>query len=90
VRGNSQVPSIDELRRRVGDYDRQQVKIWRKMTPARRLEVAGQMYSFALQVIRVQEKQRHPDLDPETFNWRVIRRLHGNKRLGRPDATTSS
>jgi hypothetical protein len=52
--------------------------------------VAGQMYSFALQVIRVQEKQRHPDLDPETFNWRVIRRLHGNKRLGRPDATTSS
>jgi hypothetical protein len=73
--------SLEELRRRIGSYDPQQVKIWRAMTPARRLDVACQMYSFALGAIRVQERKRHPDLTQEELNWRVIRRLHGNDIL---------
>jgi hypothetical protein len=82
--------SLDELRRRIGGYDPQQVKIWRAMTPARRIAVACQMYSFALGAIRVQERKRHPDLSQEELNWRVIRRLHGNQKLGILDATPSS
>lgn len=81
MRDESPSLSLEELRRRIGGYDPQQVKIWREMTPARRLDVACQMYSFALQAIRVQERQRHPDLTQEELNWRVIRRLHGNDIL---------
>jgi len=60
-----------------------QVAAWRAMTPARRLELAFQSYQFALGVVRLTERQRHPDLSPEELDWCVTRRMQGNPRLGR-------
>lgn len=75
--------AIEQLRRRIGVYDRQQILIWQRMSPVERLEVAFQAYQFALETIRLTERQRHPDLSEEDFKWRVIRRMQGNQRLGR-------
>jgi hypothetical protein len=53
------------------------------MSPARRLELAFQAYQFALDTVRLTERQRHPDLSPDELAWRVTRRMQGNPRLGR-------
>jgi hypothetical protein len=53
------------------------------MTPARRLEIACQAYQFALDIIRLREKEAHPDLTPLELAWRVTRRMQGNPRLGK-------
>ena len=63
--------------------DPRQVAIWREMSPARRLDIVGQLYHLALEMVRTTERQRHPDLSPEEFRWRVIRRMHGDLSLGR-------
>lgn len=75
--------SIDHLRRRIGVYDRQQILIWQRMSPVERLEVAFQAYQFALETVRLTERQRHPDLSEQDFRWRIIRRMQGDQRLGR-------
>jgi hypothetical protein len=74
---------VERLRQRLGSYDPRQVAIWREMSPVRRLDLVGQMYRFALETVRTAERQRHPDLSPEEFKWRVIRRMHGDLSLGR-------
>ena len=56
---------------------------WQKMTPAERLAVAFQAYPFALDAVRVTERQRQLNLSEEEFNWRVTRRMQGNQSLGR-------
>jgi hypothetical protein len=61
----------------------QQIAAWRAMTPARRLELACQSYQFALDVVRLTERQRHPELSPAELAWRVTRRMQGNPGLGR-------
>ena len=53
------------------------------MSPARRLEMACQAYQFALDILRLTERQRHPNLSPDELAWRVTRRMQGNPRLGR-------
>jgi hypothetical protein len=53
------------------------------MTPARRLEIAFQAYQFVLDIVRLTERQRHPDLSPEELAWRVTRRMQGDPGLGR-------
>jgi hypothetical protein len=53
------------------------------MTPARRLELAFQAYQFALDAVRLTERQRHPDLSTEEMAWRVTRRMQGDPKLGR-------
>ncbi len=79
--------SVEQLQQRLGVYDRQQILIWQRMSPVERLEVAFQAYHFALEAVRLTERQRYPDLPEEEFKWRVIRRMQGNQRLGRkPDA----
>ena len=75
----------DQLRDRLGRLDRQQIIAWQKMTPAERLAVAFQAYQFALDAVRVTERQRHPGLSEEEFNWRVTRRMQGDQSLGRGD-----
>ena len=72
--------SLDE---RLGTLDKRQIMIWRAMTPARRLEIAFQAYQFALDVVRLTERQRHPELSPEELAWRVTRRMQGDLKLGR-------
>ena len=74
---------IEALRRRLGRLDPHQIMTWRAMSPARRLELAFQAYQFALDVVRLTERQRHPDLSPDDLAWRVTRRMQGNPRLGR-------
>jgi len=75
--------TITQLNNRLGGYDRQQILIWQRMSPAERLAVADQAYHFALEVVRLTERQRHPDLTEEELQWRIIRRMQGNQRLGR-------
>jgi hypothetical protein len=75
--------AITQLNNRLGVYDRQQILIWQRMSPAERLAVADQAYHFALEVVRLTERQRHPDLTEEELQWRIIRRMQGNQRLGR-------
>jgi hypothetical protein len=70
--------------------DRTQVEIWRKMTPARRLEIAFQAYQFVLDAVRVTEHKKYPDLSPEELAWRVTRRIQGNLKLGRSSDGSSS
>ncbi len=75
--------AVEALSRRLGRLDPRQVAIWRAMGPARRLELAFQAYQFALDAVRLTERQRHPDLPPDELAWRVTRRMQGNPRLGR-------
>lgn len=70
------LPSLDPL-------DERQVAAWRTMSPARRLELAFQSYQFALDVLRLTEKKKHPDLSGESLDWRVTRRMQGDPHLGR-------
>jgi len=72
--------SLDE---RLGILDKRQIMIWRAMTPARRLEIAFQAYQFAIEIVRLTERRRHPELSPEELAWRVTRRMQGDPRLGR-------
>ena len=74
---------IEALRRRLGRLDPHQIMAWRAMSPARRLELAFQAYQFVLDVVRLTERQRHPDLSPDDLAWRVTRRMQGNPSLGR-------
>lgn len=74
---------IGQLNQRIGVYDRQQILIWQQMSAVERLEIAFQAYQFALEAVRLTERQRHPNLSEEEFKWRVIRRMQGNQQLGR-------
>jgi hypothetical protein len=75
--------AVETLRQRLNPLDRRQVAAWRQMSPARRLEMAFQAYQFALDVVRLTERRRHPELSPEELNWRVTRRMQGDPTLGK-------
>lgn len=74
---------IERLHERIGRLDRRQIIAWQKMSPAERLDIAFQAYQFALEAVRLTERQHHPDLPEVEFNWRVTRRMQGNQKLGR-------
>ncbi len=74
---------LESLRRKIGRPDPHQITIWREMSPARRLEIAFQAYQFALDSVRANERQRHPDLSPEDLAWHVTRRMQGDPHLGK-------
>ena len=74
---------ITKLSDRIGRYDRRQILIWRQMSLVERLAVADQAYHFALEAVRVTERERFPELPEDEFNWRVVRRMQGDQRLGR-------
>jgi hypothetical protein len=76
------IDSIEQLQNRLGRFEPQQIAAWRRMTPAERLAVAFEAYQFALEVVRLTERQRHPHLSENEFNWRVTRRMQGNQKLG--------
>jgi hypothetical protein len=78
-----QEDAVEALRRRLGRLDPRQIAAWQAMSPARRLEIAFQAYQFALDAVRLTERQNHPHLSAEELAWRVTRRLQGNYRLGR-------
>ncbi len=75
--------TVEALRQRLGRLHPRQVAAWQAMSPARRLEMAFQAYQFALDAVRLTERQNHPNLSPEELVWRVARRMQGNPRLGR-------
>lgn len=59
--------AIEALRQRLGSLDPHQVKAWRAMSPARCLDLAFQAYQFAVDAMRLTERQCHPDRSPR--NW---------------------
>ncbi len=75
--------AVEELNQRLGALSPHQIRAWQAMTPARRLEIACQAYQFALDIIRLREKEAHPDLTPTELAWRVTRRMQGNPHLGK-------
>ena len=85
---HSQEDKIEQLRKRLGKLDPRQIAAWRAMTPAQRLDLACQAYQFALDVVRLTERQNHPDLSPEELAWRVTRRMQGDRSLGRENDRT--
>jgi hypothetical protein len=86
----SQQDALEQLQQRIGVNDRQQVLIWQRMSPVQRLEIAFQAYCLALEAVWLTERQRYPDLPAEEFNWRVIRRMQGNQKLGKEKDGQSS
>lgn len=74
---------IKNLRQRIGTINHKQIVIWQQMSPIQRLEIAFQAYQFAIEAVRVTERQRHPNLSKEEFNWRVTRRMQRNQKLGK-------
>ena len=81
--GSVEKEPIESLLRRLGKPDQRQVQAWRAMTPARRLEIAFQLYQFALEVVRVTERRRYTHLSADELAWRVTRRMQGDPTLGR-------
>jgi hypothetical protein len=73
----------EQLHQRIGKLSKEQIIAWQQMSAAERLAIAFQAYQFALEAVRLTERQRHPDLSTELFNWRVVRRMQGNQKLGR-------
>lgn len=82
-KGTDAIVTAESLHRRLGRPDPRQIAAWRAMSPPRRLEIAFQAYQFALDTVRLTERQRHPDLSPDKLAWRVTRRMQGNPKLGR-------
>ena len=80
--------TIEAWRLRIGKLDPRQIAAWRAMTPAQRLDLACQAYQFALDVVRLTERQNHPDLSPEELAWRVTRRMQEDRSLGRENDRT--
>jgi hypothetical protein len=75
--------AVEALNRRLGTLEPEQIAAWRRMSPARRLELAFQAYQFTLDIVRLTERQRHPNLPPDELAWRVTRRMQGDPTLGR-------
>lgn len=75
--------SVETLRRRLGRLEPQQIAAWRAMGPIGRLDLAFQLYQFALDTVRLTERQRHPDLSADELAWRVTRRMQGDPDLGK-------
>ena len=75
--------AVEQLRQRLTPLDPRQVAAWRQMTPAKRLDVAFQAYQFALDIVRLTERRRHPHLSPDELDWRITRRMQGNPHLGK-------
>ena len=75
--------TIEQALRQIGPLDPHQVAIWRAMSPARRLELAFQAYQFALDIVRLTERRAHPNLSTEELNWRITRRMQGDRNPGR-------
>lgn len=75
--------SAHALDERLGTLNKRQIMIWRAMIPARKLEIAFQAYQFALDIVRLTERQRHPEISEQELAWRVTRRMQGDPTLGR-------
>ena len=73
----------ERLRRRPEPIDYQQMEIWRRMTPAKRLDLVFQAYQFALEMVRATEQQAHPEMPQEELNWHITRRMQGDPNLGK-------
>jgi len=77
------IDSVEALHQRIGSLDKVQIMAWRRMSAVERLAIAFQAYHFALEAVRLTERQRHPNLSEHELNWRVVRRMQGNQKLGR-------
>jgi hypothetical protein len=72
-----------ELHEKLDPLDRKQIEVWRNMGPIKRLEMAFQAYQFALEAVRLTERQNHPELPAEELTWRIVQRMQGRKFVQR-------
>lgn len=76
---NGFVADSEKLLDQLGPIDRKQIEAWQNMGPIKRLEMAFQAYQFALDAVRLTERQNHPELSEEELNWRIVERMQGQK-----------
>jgi len=50
------------------------VQIYRRMTPAERIEIAARMYEDAVSLVRSSVLYRHPGISPEDLEYEVRKR----------------
>ncbi len=67
-----QNPTVAQLQRRLGPLDARQLQAWRAMSGAQRLEIAFQAYRFTLNIVRLTERKRAPDLSSEELAYRAL------------------
>ena len=68
------------------EIERLRVQLYRRMTPQERIEVAAQMFEWAVAMVRDSIRQRYPDIPPEEL-WRQIRRRILPRGLADPAET---
>ena len=76
-----EMDGLGNLGQRLGALDPQQIRIWRAMSGAQRLEIAFQAYQFALEIIRLRVREENPNLSEVEFNWEVTRRMQSDPKL---------
>jgi len=59
------------------EIQRRQFEIWRRMTPAEKLELVGQMRDTVLALARADIRQRHPDATERECFLRLMQRTLG-------------
>ena len=67
------------LRQRLGTLDPKQITAWQNMSPDQRLGLAFQAFQFALDAVRLTERQNHPELTEDDLNWRIVSRMQGRQ-----------
>jgi hypothetical protein len=51
------------------------VQVYRRMTPAERIEIAARMYEDAVSLVRSSILYRDPDISPEDLEYEIRRRV---------------
>jgi hypothetical protein len=51
------------------------VQVYRRMTPAERMEIAARMYEDAISLVRSSILYRDPDISPEDLEYEIRRRV---------------
>jgi hypothetical protein len=76
-------PVTDERLAALEPLDPRQVAIWRAMAPWQKAQIVFDAFQMALDMVRANERQLHPDLSEAELALRVARRMSGDPNLGR-------
>ena len=66
---------MDIIRAASNELYQQQLQIWARLTPTRRLEMMFDLIEFTRQMLIATERQRNPQISEEELAQRVKRRI---------------
>jgi hypothetical protein len=67
----------------IEDYDEEQLRWLRSLTPQQKVELAVQMSEHVREVARAGIRSRHPEYTPEEVNFALFRLLYGDELFRR-------